>query len=140
MVKQPEKMQRRRISWEAKLKSWPGLADGPLPPHRFGIKKYEYRIAHACFECRKSFKIADYDERNCHKCPECTRPLRFMGRYFKTPKRSDLEQWRKVQKLWNAGFRFDASRDSPRFPLRLKEVDAFIKQNPYHPLRSGIRR
>ena len=29
-----------------------------------------------------------------------------MGRAFKVPKKSDAEQWAKVEALWNAGYRF----------------------------------
>jgi hypothetical protein len=61
-----------------------------------------------------------------------------MGRSFKTPKRSDAEQWQKVQALWSAGFRFQSyrsHRDAEPLPERLQEVDDFIRRNPKHPMR-----
>ena len=31
----------------------------------------EYLIAHACFPCRKSFKMEPLDSDKKHKCPDC---------------------------------------------------------------------
>ena len=65
-------------------------------------------------------------------------PLNEMGRSFKAPKRSDTEQWEKVQALWDAGFRFWSYRSHPEaepLPERLREVEAFVARNPTHPLR-----
>jgi DNA-directed RNA polymerase subunit RPC12/RpoP len=80
-----------------------------------------YLAAHGCFNCRKSFKLS-YEK--SHICPECGEPVYLMGRTFKAPKRSDDEQWRKVQKLYALGFRFHRySGDYPSLPERLREVD-----------------
>ena len=95
----------------------------------------EHLIAFACFECRKSFKKAiNYD---APVCPQCDAKLEDMGRTFKTPKMKDVEQWTKVQRSWEAGFRFTGcgSHGGPPFPKRLSEVDEFIANNPDHPLR-----
>ena len=96
----------------------------------------QYLIAHACFACRKSFKVAPRPE---HKavCPGCGGELHEMGRSFKAPSASDTEQWAKVQALYNAGFRFFSYRSvsAPPLPARLSEVDTFIRDNPAHPLR-----
>lgn len=63
----------------------------------------DYLIAHACFACRKSSKVrADTGA----VCPQCALPLHEMGRAFKAPKKTDAEQWQKVEALWNGGFRF----------------------------------
>jgi len=62
-----------------------------------------------------------------------------MGRLFKTPKMSDIEQWEKARVLWLAGFRFWSYRSHPnaeRFSERLQEVEDFIRRNPEHPMRS----
>lgn len=95
----------------------------------------EYLIAFACFDCRKSFKKAITYE--APVCPQCGASLKDMGRTFKTPKMSDVEQWAKVQRLWEAGFRFtgNGSHGGPPFPKHLNEVDEFIANNPDHPLR-----
>lgn len=60
-----------------------------------------------------------------------------MGRYFRAPKKSDIEQWLKVQQLWEAGFRFYGSKDADDAPLpeRLSEVEEFIQRNPNHKSR-----
>jgi len=60
-----------------------------------------------------------------------------MGRAFKAPKKSDVEQWRKVEALWMAGFRFWPfhSPEVEPLPEHLREVDEFVERNPNHPLR-----
>jgi len=99
------------------------------------VRGPDYLIAHACFECRKSWKVrADTGA----ACPQCRSCLHEMGRSFKAPKRSDAEQWQKVQALWSAGFRFWSYRSHPDaepLPERLQEVDDFIRRNPMHPMR-----
>ena len=96
----------------------------------------QYLIAHACFECRKSFKVAPRTEGTA-TCPGCGGQLHEMGRSFKAPLAKDTEQWTKVQALYNAGFRFFSYRSvtGPPLPARLSEVEAFIRDNPAHPLR-----
>lgn len=90
---------------------------------------------HACFDCRKSWKLT---EGASAVCPECRANLHWMGRAFKVPRKSDDEQWAKVRALWAAGFRFyngERSREGEPFPERLREVEDFIRRNPRHPLR-----
>jgi hypothetical protein len=59
-----------------------------------------------------------------------------MGRSFKAPKRGNHEQWRKVQKLYALGFRFQSyGGDYPSLPERFREIDQFIEQHPDHELR-----
>ena len=95
----------------------------------------DYLIAHACFDCCKSWKVrADRDAR----CPDCGSALHEMGRSFKAPKKTDAEQWAKVKALWSAGFRFGSYRSHPEaepLPERLREVEDFIRRNPEHPMR-----
>ena len=94
-----------------------------------------YLIAHACFNCRKSFKVAPRDERIA-VCPNCSGQLHEMGRSFKSPAAKDTEQWAKVEALYNAGFRFFSYRsfDCPPLPGKLSEVETFIRDNPKHPM------
>lgn len=96
----------------------------------------QYLIAHACFDCRKSFKVAPRPD-GIATCPSCGSQLHQMGRSFKAPAAADTEQWAKVQALYNAGFRFFSYRsvDGPPLPARLTDVEAFIRDNPAHPLR-----
>ena len=96
----------------------------------------DYLVAHACFGCSKSFKTRPRRDGSA-TCPQCGGPLHFMGRSFHAPKRSDKEQWEKVRRLHQAGFRFFSYRSvsGPALPTRLADVDAFIADNPSHPLR-----
>lgn len=105
------------------------------PPMQRYSRGPDYCIAHACFACRKSWK------RNgdmAHACPECRRPLALMGRTFRVPRKPDEAQWEKVRRLWEAGFRFWSYRSFAKaepYPDDLREVDAWIKRNPKHPMR-----
>jgi hypothetical protein len=94
----------------------------------------DYLVAHACFDCRKSWKVrADTGA----VCPQCAATLHEMGRAFKAPKKSDLEQWQKVEALWRAGFRFWSvwSKEVEPLPDRLRDVEDFVRRNPNHPAR-----
>jgi DNA-directed RNA polymerase subunit RPC12/RpoP len=106
------------------------------PEPRVPTPRVEYLVSHACFDCRKSFKIAPRDEGAV--CPQCAGQLHEMGRSFKAPKVGDTEQWQKVEKLWRAGFRFFSYRSHPGaepLPERLRDVDDFMARNPDHPFR-----
>jgi DNA-directed RNA polymerase subunit RPC12/RpoP len=95
-----------------------------------------YLIAHACFECRASFKrTADGPS----KCPHCGREAFPMGRAFKAPLKRSREQWLKVQILYGHGFRFDryGRHGGAPLPKRLRDVEAFIAKHPTHPLKTA---
>lgn len=106
---------------------------GPnVPPLHRGP---DYLTAHACFDCRKSWKLA---EESAATCPQCGNAAHFMGRAFKAPKKTDLEQWKKVAMLWRAGFRFYSHTgrwEVESYPERLRDVENFIRQNEVHPFR-----
>ena len=106
------------------------------PPPKAERLSGKYLVAHACFECRKSFKIAPRTEQT-PVCANCGGHLHEMGRSFKAPPAKNLEQWQKVQALYNAGFRFFSYRSflCPALPAKLSEVEAFIRANPQHPMR-----
>ena len=104
------------------------------PPPK-GEKRPNYLIAHACFDCRKSWKVSA-EARGV--CPCCGSQLHEMGRSFKAPKTGDDEQWEKVRVLWSAGFRFGSYRsylNAEPLPDRLRDVEDFIRRNPDHPFR-----
>ncbi len=94
-----------------------------------------YLVAHACFACRRSTKKPPAPEGR--RCAICGGALCEMGRSFRAPRRSDAEQWRKVQLLYALGFRFFGHRHAGERPLpaRLRDVDRFVAENPRHPLR-----
>ena len=118
---------RRKLGFRA-MRDWPVSG----PPRR-GPK---YLIAHACFECRRSFKAAP---REGHQavCPRCKGPMFEMGRSFKAPASRDREQWLKVQALYAAGFRFFSYRSysCPALPARFSGVASFLEEHPNHPFR-----
>lgn len=97
----------------------------------------EYLIAHACFNCRKSFKQPVENSETDRTCPECSSPIYEMGRSFKAPKSSDLKQWMKVRLLYAEGFRFFGcgSRGGEKLPKNLVDLEQFLKENPAHPLK-----
>lgn len=100
-----------------------------------------YKRKFACFACRKMFRQTD-ESRMAQKprldeqgqrialCPQCGARMHNMGLDFCVPKQSDLEQWKKVEKLFDAGIIFSScgcGGPGPR-PRRLKEVDDFLRQ------------
>jgi ribosomal protein S27E len=107
----------------------------PVPKPVRGTPR-SYFIAHVCFACRKSFKIAPRPNFEA-ACPNCGGAVHEMGRSFKAPPSRNLGQWAKVQALYGAGFRFFSYRtfNCPPLPDRLSQVEAFIRDNPDHPLR-----
>ena len=108
----------------------------PIQPKQESLPS-EYLVPHACFHCRKSFKLRDSNEAEPRRCPQCDQALYWMGRSFRPPKMDDKKQWEKVLKLYAAGFRFIGSgnHDEPDLPKTLREVDGFIQANPSHILR-----
>jgi hypothetical protein len=95
----------------------------------------------ACFTCRTSFKkeIVLYElekhweinkPKKGSKCPSCGGPTYFMGIHFKAPKKTDIQQWKKVELLIQAGFDFQ-TKENPwgPFPKSLRETPDFIERN-----------
>ena len=99
-----------------------------------------YVVAHACFACRKSFKLPLLDG-TTHRCPQCAGILFEMGRSFKAPSAIDREQWDKVQGLYALGFRFWSygRGQPPKLPGRLKDIPLFVAAHPNHPSRTAER-
>lgn len=100
-----------------------------------------YKRKFACFACRKMFRQND-ESRMSQKprldesgiriavCPQCGARMQNLGLDFKTPPQNDVEQWKKVEKLFEAGVTFGScgcSGPGPR-PRKLKEVDDFLRQ------------
>jgi DNA-directed RNA polymerase subunit RPC12/RpoP len=107
-----------------------------VEPVRPRPKGAAYLIAHACFDCRRSYKLVPRAEQE-HRCPSCGGKAYEMGRSFRAPAKVDIEQWRKVQALFAHGFRFFSCRssESATLPERSREVERFVRENPQHPLR-----
>jgi DNA-directed RNA polymerase subunit RPC12/RpoP len=85
----------------------------------------------ACFKCRKAFKYEVQRDwwavkspqaktRNPEQvvCPDCGEKMWLMGRKFKAPKRNNLKQWLKVEKIRKTGL--------TRFPKYVWQAANFI--------------
>ncbi|MCJ2184684.1 hypothetical protein MTR62_18610 [Novosphingobium sp. 1949] len=130
MTRPDEKQRRMEVRRSVGNRKVPG--PDVVPYHRGA----DYLIAHACFDCRTTWKRSGDRE---HTCPECGNALALMGRTFRTPAKREDDQWEKARRLWAAGFRFWSYRSFPEaepFPEQLREVDAFIARNTEHPMRT----
>lgn len=91
--------------------------------------------SYACFTCRKVFirrthwaiqphppRVTPIDKATC---AECGGALYHMGIYFKAPKRTDIRQWRKIEKLRLNGVRFDFW-GYPHMPRQSWDVDEYL--------------
>lgn len=101
-----------------------------------------YHKAFACFDCRKSFKRAvnlAKTQPNKLVCPNCGGIAVNLGRHFKPPKTSDIEQWKKVKFLFDHGFHFqkipvfDPNNShiiigSVPYPDTLEQAKEFVKK------------
>ena len=88
-----------------------------------------YLISYVCVDCRKAFKRPYVPGNTAFKCPHCARTALNVGRKFKTPKRSDEEQWKKVELLLANGFRFNTlyvDGEAIRYPETLNEARTFV--------------
>jgi DNA-directed RNA polymerase subunit RPC12/RpoP len=88
----------------------------------------------ACFDCRKSFKRPQEPEVFERRCPHCRGTAHWLHEKFKPPKSDDRAQWRKVQFLFEHGFRFQPVWESlpsggsthVRYPDTLAEAERFV--------------
>lgn len=120
MAEPPSKSERMELRRAIGNREVPGPH---VPPYHRGP---DYLVAHACFDCRKSWKI-ELREDHQAVCPECGGVLHEMGRNFKAPKKRDDEQWKKVRALWSAGVRFWGYNVGEPPPQRLSEVEDYLR-------------
>jgi hypothetical protein len=103
---------------------------------RAELKSPNYLVAHACFDCRLSFKRATPKSGASAVCPNCGGEAFWMGRSFRAPAKSNTEQWQKVRVLYQHGFRFGTYRHGgPSLPAKLSQVAQFLRDNPNHPCK-----
>ena len=124
MTAPPDRTELTELRRQSGTPPWPNAAFWPEPgePRRYA----PYLVAHACFGCRRSLKVdvGRWPPRAA-KCPECGGKLHWLGRTFRAPKRSDVKQWKKVEALSLAGYRFHSSWGGA-LPDTFKEAEAFI--------------
>ncbi len=143
MTTQDEKQRRAQLRKEAGLSRFSELRRVYLAKeHVLPFQRRNYFVAHACFGCRKSFKRIPQNEKAVF-CPQCGTPSAEMGRSFKAPRKSESKQWKKVERLWKAGYRFPTNtgwHDVVPYPDKLSDVEQFIADNPCHPFRLNSHR
>jgi|SRR3990172_7966684 len=66
---------------------------------------HRYKTHFVCFGCRLSFK---YPPKANPRCPTCRKPMVDMGHDFRVPRKEDANEWRKVELLYQQGFRFES--------------------------------
>ena len=82
----------------------------------------------ACFHCRKTFKKTQaLPKVEPFLCPDCRQPMSMMGKAFRSPKKDNLEQWKKAEELIRYGFLFHPNGGAR--PKRLKEVPEFLAKH-----------
>ncbi len=80
----------------------------------------------ACLNCRKTFKRPQLRmPEQGYPCPECKKVMYQMGKAFRSPKKTDLEQWQKVRLLIEAGVQFH--RGGGAKPQYARDVPAFLE-------------
>jgi len=92
------------------------------PANRGGI----HRTTHVCFDCRTTRRFPS--EIHQRKCNACGNSMVRMGWSFKAPKRSSLSQWKKVQRLYESGERFNSSGRENALPKNLSQVDSYLEE------------
>jgi hypothetical protein len=78
-----------------------------------------------CVRCRKCFK--QKMGREALACPQCGAFMTNAGKKLKVPSQNDLKQWKKIELLLQAGYRFPSSHGNTR-PKRLREVPEFLAE------------
>jgi hypothetical protein len=90
-------------------------------------KRSDFTLQFACFDCRKVFKQNYWRYMEVLKCPDCSRPMAWLGRAFRAPRRGNTKQWRKVELLARNGFTFWSHVG--RRPKNLGEARTFVERN-----------
>ena len=94
----------------------------------------KYLVSCACFNCYKSFKRhlnEHYFDANQPICPNCGNVTIVMGRKFKTPKKNDAKEWKKIAILLRAGFKVGSHSiaNLRNYPSQLNNTAEFIRDN-----------
>jgi hypothetical protein len=96
------------------------------------MKRLRYLISYFCLDCRKVFKRQCVPGNTAFKCPHCSGIANNVGRKFKAPRRTNEEQWKKVELLLASGFRFNTIYEKGvaiRYPETLKDAETFVREH-----------
>lgn len=110
----------------------------------------DYLAAHACFDCRKSFKRKPDIRQLVKLCPDCGGPAVNLGRKFKPPAKDKVSEWEVVRFLYESGFPFHSVGEP--YPRTMSEAKDFVQRYEAskiksvkvpvwtdHPVRKGKR-
>lgn len=114
------------------------LAGGSRAARRSVIEKGGggYYVPYACFSCSKSFKRAYSPGLPDKVCPDCGGMAVGLSRNFKAPPRSAKAEWKVVEYLVRAGFRYQHLRE-PRtgrliqdpYPRSMRAAREFVRMH-----------
>jgi|GEM_PF-6527964 len=74
-----------------------------------------------CFDCRSTYN------REHRMCPTCGEDVKFVGQYFKPPKKSNDKEWQAIKILHDAGIRYQHGA----VDLQSSLLDTYL-ENPDH--------
>lgn len=95
------------------------------PFHEESPRFYKRQLlVNVCFSCREGRKASIYD--SPHFCHSCKSPMVEMGPTFKIPRKSNRNQWRKVEILYGGGERFNSYGRELKLPKRLSDIDIYF--------------
>lgn len=102
------------------------------------IKKMSYShrsnlTPYTCFSCLSTYKRPFDQQIYVRKCPKCSNHAVQMDIRFKPPKKSDIQQWKKVKFLVEHGFYFQKIYRKEndlwcreRYPQTLEQAKEFV--------------
>ena len=105
-----------------------------------------YTVSFACLNCRRAFKREVNPAQSSLKldCHNCSSSAYNLGRHFKAPKRTDLQQWKKIEFLLQHGFRFQKIRtsshhhDTVPYPQTLAQAREFVLKYKQYAVPTGM--
>lgn len=106
------------------------MAKNHAAKNRIGPKA-SYKMAFACFSCRKTFKRPYVEGEWSQPCAECKEVAFNMGRHFRSPPREDKLKWQIIEYITRVGEwgRFRAANHMPiPFPRTMKGAKLFVEQ------------
>ncbi len=86
------------------------------------MRNKDITFGYACLDCRKVFKKHKYKESQSGTwelieydvvCPQCSGSMYETGTAFKAPKMDDFKAWKKLQHLFESGYKFNPGFGNP---------------------------
>ena len=106
---------------------------------RLDYENQVYKAKLVCFSCRKMFRNHAWIGK-VNKCPDCGEPTHDMGKWFKVPRRNNIKQWKKIEKLYRNGVHFHGYGRPGYRPTHLGQVDEFLENRRKQKLQRDPKR